>query len=633
MSYFSVKKMTGRMGSLLLCCLLCCCTTFSQTPVIFDSDMGPDYDDVGAITLLHAFADSGKIKILATMASDKYEGVAAVLDLFNTYFNRPEIPIGVPKGDAVDQRDWQHWTDTILAKYPHTIVRNSEAADAVTLYRKILAGQKDHSVVIITVGFLTNLSGLLRSGPDSNSSLNGEELVSRKVKELVSMAGGFPAGHEFNVHRDSKASQYVFGHWPGNVIFSGFEIGKKIKCGLPLVHNTAIRKSPVQDVFRISIPMAAEDSAGRMSWDETAVLVGSGGVQPYYKLQAGRIRVAEDGSNTWDSSGKGQSYLVESVPPIVVRDVIDRLIMHQPAPHRSATQKPGLASRAAGGPSPEKVHRILFLGNSITYDGRYIVDLETYFTLHYPDWRFEFINEGLPSETVSGLSEPGHADGKFPRPDLHERLTRVLKLTKPDLAFVGYGMNDGIYMPFDDRRFAKFRKGMVWLHKELAKSGIPIIHLTPAVFDEQRGGHSGYADVMDRYAGWLLQQRDSLGWSVGDIYFPMKKYLLDRRSIDPAFAFAKDGVHPDSLGHWIIAKAILNFLGEQENATSAVAAFEKYPHGLSIFRLIGEKQSMMKDAWLTAAGHKRPGMNAGLPLDEAKKQEAGINQQITQELQ
>src|SRR5580692_1916706 len=114
--------------------------------VIFDTDMGPDYDDVGAIALLHAFADSGKATILATMASNKYEGVAAVLSLFNTYFGRPEIAVGVPKGNAVSQRDSQHWTDSILARYPHAVVRNDQAEDAVGLYRKILAAQPDHSV-------------------------------------------------------------------------------------------------------------------------------------------------------------------------------------------------------------------------------------------------------------------------------------------------------------------------------------------------------------------------------------------------------------------------------------------------------------------------------------------------------
>src|SRR5258708_33123176 len=73
--------------------------------IIFDSDMGPDYDDVGAIALLHAFADSGYVKILATVASTKYEGVAAVFNVFNTYFGRAGLPIGVPKGKALALKD------------------------------------------------------------------------------------------------------------------------------------------------------------------------------------------------------------------------------------------------------------------------------------------------------------------------------------------------------------------------------------------------------------------------------------------------------------------------------------------------------------------------------------------------
>jgi len=75
-----------------------------------------------------------------------------------------------------------------------------------------------------------------------------------------------------------------------------------------------------------------------------------------------------------------------------------------------------LVRAAAAEPFPKGVHRILFLGNSITYAGGYIVDIEAYFTTHYPKRHFEFINVGLPSETVSGLSEPGHAGGRPPRP-------------------------------------------------------------------------------------------------------------------------------------------------------------------------------------------------------------------------
>lgn len=299
-------------------------------PVIFDSDMGPDYDDVGAITLLHAFADQGKATILATIASTRYEGVAAVLNVFNTYFKRPGTPIGVPRGEALELRDWQHWTDTLIAKYPHKIQSNRETPDAVELYRMILSAQPDNSVTIVTVGFLTNISHLLQSKPDNWSPFTGDQLIRHKVKQLVCMAGRFPEGKEFNVDRDGPASRYVFSHWEKPVLFSGFEIGEKIKCGLPLVRNNAIQYSPVKDVFRICIPMAAEDSAGRMSWDETAVLVGVLGYRPFYTLNYGTIRVAENGSNTWEPGQGKQAYLVEDRPYTEVQQLIDKLIMHQP---------------------------------------------------------------------------------------------------------------------------------------------------------------------------------------------------------------------------------------------------------------------------------------------------------------
>jgi len=321
---------------IILCCSLIICFSSQaqknsgQVPIIFDSDMGPDYDDVGAITLLHALADSGQAKILATVASTKYDGVACVLNVFNTYFNRPGIPIATPKENALTLKDWQHWTDTLIAKYPHKIKANDDVPDATELYRKILSKQPDHSVTIVTVGFLTNLSNLLLSKADKYSSLDGKELVKQKVKRLVCMAGRFPSGSEFNVNRDAPASQNVFSNWPTDILFSGFEIGQKIKVGLPLIHNNAIHNSPVKDVFRISIPMAAEDSAGRMSWDETAVLVAIKGYQPFYHLEYGLMQVATDGSNTWITEGKQHAHLVESVSPEIVRAYINKIIMHQP---------------------------------------------------------------------------------------------------------------------------------------------------------------------------------------------------------------------------------------------------------------------------------------------------------------
>lgn len=298
--------------------------------IIFDSDMGPDYDDVGAITILHAFADSGRANILATVASTKYEGVAAVFDAFNTYFNRPDILIGVPKGKASELKDGQHWTDTVQQKYPHSINKNDEVPDAIEVYRRVLASQPDKSVTIVTTGFLTNLYNLLQSQPDKYSKLDGKKLVKQKVKQLVCMAGGFPSFSEFNVKIDAAASKFVFNNWETPIIFSGFEIGWKIRTGLPLINNPSIQDSPVKDVFRISIPMNPQDSSGRMSWDETAVLVAIKGYEPWYRLEKGKIVVADDGSNTWAKEPLTQGHLVEAQSHLIVRDLINKLIMHQP---------------------------------------------------------------------------------------------------------------------------------------------------------------------------------------------------------------------------------------------------------------------------------------------------------------
>lgn len=298
--------------------------------IIFDSDIGPDYDDVGAITILHVLEDRGEAKILATIASNKYEGIAAVLDVFNTYFKRPDIPIGVPKGKAIDLKDSQHWTDSIQRRYPHRIKYNNQVPDAIKVYRKVLAAQPDHSVTIVTVGFLTNLANLLKSPADEFSQLSGKALVEKKVKLLVSMAGWYPSGREFNIFKDAISSKEALEQWPTRVIFSGFEIGKNIKTGIPLIHNKDINNSPVKDAFSIAIPKSPEDSAGRMSWDETTVLVAVKGYKPYFTLHPGKIQVNADGSNTWEEGDKGQFYLIQKEDPKKVQELINHLMMQQP---------------------------------------------------------------------------------------------------------------------------------------------------------------------------------------------------------------------------------------------------------------------------------------------------------------
>jgi len=264
---------------------------------------------------------------------------------------------------------------------------------------------------------------------------------------------------------------------------------------------------------------------------------------------------------------------------------------------------------------PPAAKRVVFLGDSITYAGQFVEDIAAYQQARFPEHPVTIINVGLPSETVSGLSEPGHADGKFPRPDLHERLARVLAKTRPDLVFACYGMNDGIYLPLDAARFQAYRDGIEWLHAQVTQAGVPIIHVTPPVFDEVKGGHAGYETVLAEYSAWLVSQRTN-GWDVIDLHTPMKQYLAAQRAKDPAFALTKDGIHPGDLGHWLMAQAILEHLGvtAAQSANSINALLAPYPDGGQILAREQASQRVWKDAWLTETGHKRPNMKRGLPM-------------------
>jgi len=224
----------------------------------------------------------------------------------------------------------------------------------------------------------------------------------------------------------------------------------------------------------------------------------------------------------------------------------------------------------------------------------------------------------LPSETVSGLSEPNHANGEFPRPNLHDRLERLLAQTKPDLVFACYGMNDGIYMPLEDVRFEKFKDGISRLHKEVVKQGAEIIHITPPIYDGQKG--KAYADVLEVYSDWLMTQQRSSRWNVIDVHRPMKQELKIRRLEDPDFVFAKDGVHPNTAGHFIMAKTILLYLGAEEfkQAKDIMSVLSQYKNGAEILAHTITLQKITKDAWLTFVGHERPKMRLGVSMEEAR---------------
>ncbi|MGJ8692544.1 MAG: SGNH/GDSL hydrolase family protein [Thalassotalea sp.] len=278
---------------------------------------------------------------------------------------------------------------------------------------------------------------------------------------------------------------------------------------------------------------------------------------------------------------------------------------------------------------PKEVKRVLFVGDSITYAGGYINYIEAYIRLKHPKLAIEFINLGLPSETVSGLSEPNHAQGRFPRPDFATRSQRVLIQTQPDYVFVNYGMNDGIFLPFDEQRFQAYQQGMVKFHQQVVALNIPIFHITPPIYDERKG--KAYAGVLDIYSDWLIAQGNKSGWQVIDGHWPMQTYLTAQRATKPDFYLAKDGIHPNLNGHGIIAMQVLQFLGYEfsGNIVPGDDLVTSMPNGKVVLQLVAAKHALMKDAWLTAVGHTRPNMKVGLALTEAKLKETEINKKIT----
>jgi lysophospholipase L1-like esterase len=293
-------------------------------------------------------------------------------------------------------------------------------------------------------------------------------------------------------------------------------------------------------------------------------------------------------------------------------------------------------SASAAEPSADRVallkqaKRIVFLGDSITASGGYVALFDAWLRLQNIQPPPVVINCGLSSETVSGLSEDGHAGGKFPRPDLFERLDRVLAVTKPDLVFACYGINCGIYQPLAEERFARYRQGIENLKSKVEAVGAKLVIITPPFFDDaRRKGAFSYNEVLDHYAAWEVEQgakRADAGWRVVDLHTAMTAEVKRRRDADPKFMFQPDAVHPNDAGHAFMAQQLIGWFDPSLKADDELAAlFAKYSpladdaKRKAFLDLTRKRTQVLHGAYLSAAGHKRPGVAVGLPLDEAEQ--------------
>ncbi len=306
-------------------------------PVIFDTDMANDCDDAGALAVLNALADNGEATILAVVTNRKDSGnaSAAATDAINTWYGRPDVPIGTDKdGAKVPPGRPSAYTAALRDEFPNDAKPDDAMPDALAVYRQTLAAQPDGSVVICSVGALSNLEDLLRSGPDEFSPLSGKELIQTKVKQTVIMGGGFPrtARGETNLKLDAPAAVAVTNEWPGDILWQGYEVGYALITG-PSLQATP-KENPVRRAFELRDYHGTPSlEIGKPSHDQAAVLAAVRGPQPelWSVEKDGRVVIDSDGQSEWREDWKKRhSYLKIKGHPSQLAQVISGLMSQAP---------------------------------------------------------------------------------------------------------------------------------------------------------------------------------------------------------------------------------------------------------------------------------------------------------------
>lgn len=306
--------------------------------VVFDTDMYTDYDDIGALAMLHAFQDAGKCELLAVVQSTRGNAGLAVIEAVNRFYGRPDLPVGAMKTGGVAGPGAKGFG--LLEKYKdwYRHLDSSTAPEAVDVLRATLAKQPDRSVVVCAVGYMTNLRRLLESKADAHSPLDGRALVARKVARAVIMACSYPNGSEHNSAGDWESSKITFDEWPTPILFTDYQYGRHVFAGRA-VSELPDAKNPVKDAFAFRLPSRDKVSektydrlAGHPSWDQTAILAAVCDVSELFGLQRGTYRmVGTKGENEWiDDPKSPNARLTEKMSKEDIGRVIDKWMTRAP---------------------------------------------------------------------------------------------------------------------------------------------------------------------------------------------------------------------------------------------------------------------------------------------------------------
>jgi hypothetical protein len=338
-SIFPDMTLTARMGRschALLCgaisALLCASSLPAAEPlkVIFDTDIDGDNDDVASVAILHAFADAGRVEILAMGVVSLHPWSPACLDAVNTWYGRGDIPIGVYKGAELAVRG-SPYAKTVAERCPNDLGVSSQVPNVLGVYRRVLSRQPDGKVTIIAVGQMNNLVDLLGSPPDEHSDLTGRELVRRKVAALFVMGPYFNATNEYqrayNFITSPKAAMALTENWPTKIKFGEGNLGHRHFIG------SGLSKAPADNPARIAFEayFAGKAENKRHCADPATVLYAVTGTQYFGEVGPGACDVREDGFTRWNSArNKQHFYNTQKLPVKELEEVMEQLLVKPP---------------------------------------------------------------------------------------------------------------------------------------------------------------------------------------------------------------------------------------------------------------------------------------------------------------
>nr|OQO17858.1 hypothetical protein B0A51_13780 [Rachicladosporium sp. CCFEE 5018] len=343
-------------------------------PIIIDTDIYSDVDDLGALAIANVLSNFGLAELKGVVISTGSEYGALTVDVslprssvrlackvewdetdmtvkaVNTYYGNGHVKIGairpLTQETFVDRWGWQlgEYASKVAHHFPRALRNATQTPSPVTLYRKILADAAVNSLTVISIGFLTNLADLLESGMDEISPATGVDLISYKVAELVIMGGNYPSGWEYNFAGvDPKVAHRVISGWPKNVpiTYSGYELGSHIWTGQHLAQE-APADLPVLAAYQW---YGDRCNTTLKSYDPVTVLYGflglggraELGIAPmfeYANADGYNSVNTVDGINTWveDASVRNQHWL-RLRPDVTVPDieeVLNRLLVQSP---------------------------------------------------------------------------------------------------------------------------------------------------------------------------------------------------------------------------------------------------------------------------------------------------------------